>query len=75
MIEHRLCACMSVVSADPADPGPGVRPHNATPEHRAWRRRRMRVETTRLWQRQLRAELERVRLERWAARVAVGEAD
>ena len=33
----RPCACGSVVIADPRDPTEGVRLHNETPAHAAWR--------------------------------------
>jgi len=62
------CACGGTVTAEPADPFPGVSAHNAGPEHRAWRRRLAAVERTRAWRAALRADVERVRLERWASR-------
>jgi hypothetical protein len=33
----RPCACGGVVIADEADPEVGVRAHQASPRHRAWR--------------------------------------
>lgn len=36
---RRPCACRGVVLADPDDPGPGVRDHQATPIHQLWRGR------------------------------------
>ena len=35
--QARPCACGSVVIADPRDPTEGVRLHNETPAHAAWR--------------------------------------
>jgi hypothetical protein len=39
VIVSRPCACGIRVTASRLDPGPGVREHNATAEHRAWGRR------------------------------------
>ena len=37
--ESRPClACGGVVTADPSDPGPGVREHRASESHQAWLR-------------------------------------
>ena len=33
----RPCLCGGVVIADPVDPTDGVREHQATPKHKAWR--------------------------------------
>lgn len=71
MTEDRPCACGGTVTADPAAPFAGVSAHNAGPDHRAWRRRRRNVETTKAWQLRIRAEVDRVRLERWVAQLEV----
>lgn len=39
MIFTRPCACGSTVTANPDDPTPGVREHNATRVHRNWSQR------------------------------------
>ena len=35
----RPCVCQGYVTADPIDPTPGVRAHNATLQHESWRER------------------------------------
>lgn len=35
--QRRPCVCSGYVTADPIDPTPGVRQHNATLAHKAWR--------------------------------------
>jgi hypothetical protein len=37
--ERRPCICQGYVTADPLDPTPGVKAHNATAIHEAWRER------------------------------------
>lgn len=39
-MERRPCVCQGYVTADPLDPTPGVRTHNATLQHEAWRERK-----------------------------------
>jgi hypothetical protein len=38
-LSMRQCACGGTVSGNPDDPTPGVRDHQRTPEHRAYRAR------------------------------------
>ncbi len=72
MIRREPCAvCGGIVTADTLDPVPGVALHNAGPAHRAYRQRVVAVDRTREWRRRMRADLERIRLERWARGVAV----
>jgi hypothetical protein len=60
----RPCACGGEVRANPDDPTPGVREHNAGPEHHEWRLRREAVDRTRTYRARLRAQVELTRMQR-----------
>lgn len=73
MIVGRPCACGLVVYADAEAPVSGVQLHNASPEHRAWRRNAEKVAATSERRARMRADLGIVRLSRWADRAGVPE--
>lgn len=71
MIVGKPCACGITVYADPEAPASGVQLHNASPEHRAWRRNGDKVRATVERRARMRADLEVARLTRWAVRAGV----
>lgn len=66
----RPCVCGTDVTANPDDPTPGVQEHNASFAHKRWRKNRVKVERTREWNARLRADVELVRMQRWARKGA-----
>lgn len=67
-MRSELCVCGDwIVAASPDAIREAVWAHNAGLTHRRYRQRRRRVETTRAWRARLRAEIELIRLRRWAA--------
>lgn len=69
MILQRDCACgRRIVAGASWRIAEAVQAHNHTPEHRRWRRRREVALANAFRRDRNRADLERVRLQRWAAR-------
>lgn len=70
-ILQRSCVCgRLIVAGAPWRILEAVQSHNATPEHRKWRRRREVALANAFRRDRGRADLELVRLRRWAARAA-----
>lgn len=65
------CACgLLIVAGAPWKVMEVVQAHNATPEHRKWRRRREVALANAFRRGRMRDDLELVRLQRWAARAS-----